>query len=322
MKRTLSVSLLTAGISLALLAVAQPLTVKHDEGTATVQGVPQRVVVMDEEALGWLAALGVADRVVGLGSAYLSPADVEGGRVKPEVLRKGFFARARLNNPTYVGSWLEPSLETVLALKPDLIVRLTWKGNPNYDKLSRIAPTIGYEEGGEGFWQKGLRELGRVFGRSAEAERVIEQVRATNRANAARLRAAGVFEKYPKVVVVAPFAGGSNWVYTGVRLIPDLRELGFKDGFAPKEVTLGVGAQVSDEALVSLDRQTLVVVFPPGGKYNGAEAFYASPVGQKLKDQSILYVPEDYSPYSGPLVSIRNSNDLTRMILEKLRRER
>lgn len=322
MKRIVSISLLVAGICLALLALAQPLTVKHDEGTATVQGVPQRVVVMDEEALGWLAALGVADRVVGLGSAYLSPADVEGGRVKPEVLRKGFFARARLNNPTYVGSWLEPSLETVLALKPDLIVRLTWKGNLNYDKLSRIAPTLGYEEGGEGFWQKGLRELGRVFGRSAEAERVIEQVRAINRANAARLRAAGVFEKYPKVVVVAPFAGGSNWVYTGVRLIPDLRELGFKDGFTPKEVTLGVGAQVSDEALVSLDRQTLVVVFPPGGKYNGAGAFYASPVGQKLKDQSILYVPEDYSPYSGPLVSIRNSNDLTRMILEKLRRER
>ncbi|WP_119277234.1 ABC transporter substrate-binding protein [Calidithermus roseus] len=304
------------------LGLAQPLIIRHDEGTTVVPKEPQRVVVMDEEALGWLTALGVADRIVGLGSAYLTPADISGGRIKPEVLQKGFLARAKLNNPIYVGSWLEPSLETILTLKPDLIVRLTWKGNQNYDKLSRIAPTIGYEEGGEGFWQKGLRDLGRIFGRSAEAERVIEQVRATNRANAARLRAAGVFEKYPKVVVVAPFAGGSNWVYTGVRLIPDLRELGFKDGFTPKEVTLGVGAQISDEALLSLDRQTLVVVFPPGGKYNGAEAFYASPVGQKLKEQSILYLPEDYSPYSGPLVSIRNSNELTRMILEKIRRER
>ncbi|WP_119357863.1 ABC transporter substrate-binding protein [Meiothermus granaticius] len=304
------------------LGLAQPLTIRHDEGTTVVPKEPQRVVVMDEEALGWLTALGVTDRIVGLGSAYLTPADISGGRIKPEVLQKGFLARAKLNNPIYVGSWLEPSLETILTLKPDLIVRLTWKGNQNYDKLSRIAPTIGYVEGGEGFWQKGLRDLGRIFGRSADAERVIAQVRATNRANAARLRAAGVFEKYPKVVVVAPFAGGSNWVYTAVRLIPDLRELGFKDGFTPKEVTLGVGAQISDEALLSLDRQTLVVVFPPGGKYNGAEAFYASPVGQKLKEQSILYLPEDYSPYSGPLVSIRNSNELTRMILEKIQRER
>ena len=316
MSRTKS-AVLCAALALAATASAQTLTVKHDEGTSQVRSNPRRIVVMDEESLGWIAALGLSDRIVGLGSAYLTPADVTGTVIKPAVLRDGFFGRARLNAPAYVGDWQKPSLETITALKPDLIVRLTWDGNQNYDNLSRIAPVLGYKEGGQGFWQKGLRDLARVFGRQVQAEGVIKNVSDTNRANARRLLAAGVFRKYPKVIVVAPFAGGSNWVYTATRLIPDLEALGFKNAYRPGKTVLGVGEQISDEALVGIDRQTLVVLFPPGGKYNGAEAFLKTPIGQRLAAQSVLYVPEDYSAYTGPLVSVRNSTDLTKLILEK-----
>ncbi len=302
----------------ASFATAQTLTIKHDEGTTQVKKNPARIVVMDEEALGWLAALGVSDRIVGLASTYFSPTDLSGGRIKPEVLKTGFYGRTPLNNPAFVGDWQAPNLETITALKPDLIVRLTWQGNQNYDKLSRIAPTIGYQEGGTGYWQKGLRDLARLFGRQEQAERVIKQVADTNRMNARRLLSAGVFKKYDKVVVLAPFAGGSTWIYTNVRLIPDLRTLGFKDGLKVSGTTLGVGAEISTEALLGLDKKTLVVLFPPGGKYNGADAFLNTPAGQRLKAQSVLYVPEAFSPYSGPLVSIRNSNDLTRLILQKV----
>jgi iron complex transport system substrate-binding protein len=186
-------------------------------------------------------------------------------------------------------------------------------------ELRQTPPTLGYEEGGEGFWQKGVRDLGKLFERSAQAESIINRVNTANATNAARLRAAGVFTKYPKVIVIAPFTGGNNWVYTDVRLIPNLRALGFKDGFTPKNLTLGVGAQINDEALIALDKQTLVVVFPPGGQFNGSSAFFASPVGQKLKDQSILYKPEAFSPYSGPLVSLRNSGELTKLVLERVK---
>ena len=311
-------------LSLAItlgLASAQTFTIRHDEGTAQVKKDPARVVVMDEEALGWLAALGVSDRIVGLASSYFTPADLSGGRIKPEVLSSGFYKRATLKDPAYVGDWLAPNLETITALRPDLIVRLTWQGNQNYDKLSRIAPTVGYQEGGQGYWQKGLRDLARLFGRQVQAERVIQQVNDTNRMNARKLLAAGVFKKYDKVAVLAPFAGGSTWAYTSVRLIPDLRALGFKDGLTLPKTTLGVGAEISAEALLGLDKKTLVVLFPPGGKYNGADAFLKTPVGQRLKAQSVLYVPEAFSPYSGPLVSIRNSNDLTRLILQKVQGE-
>ncbi|MFC4456163.1 iron-siderophore ABC transporter substrate-binding protein [Deinococcus sonorensis] len=318
MKQTL---ILLAALAQGVASAQTPptVTVKHDEGTAIVRKDPQRVVVMDEEALGWMAALGVADRVVGIGSTYFSPSDLTGGRIKPEVLNSGFYGRVGLKNPAYIGDWQSPNLETLLSLKPDLIVRLTWQGNQNYDKLSRIAPTVGYQEDATGFWQKGLRDLARVFGRQEQAEQVIRQVADVNRANGRRLLAAGVFRKYPKVVVLAPFAGGSTWLYTSVRLIPDLRSLGFKDGLKAKETTLGVGSAISDEALLGLTPDTLVVLFPPGGKYNGADAFLKTPVGQRLKAQSVLYVPEAFSPYSGPLTSIRNSNELTRLILEKMK---
>lgn len=295
------------------------ITLQHDEGRASVSKNPQRVVALDEEAVGWLAALGVQSRVVGIGSTYLEPSDLQGGNIKASVLKEGFYGRVGLNNPAYIGSWTAPNFETLTALKPDLIVRLTWDGNQNYDKLSKIAPTVGYKEGGAGFWQKGLRDLAKVFGKQAEAEKVIKQVADVNRANAGKLLAAGIFNKYDKVVVLAPFAGGNNWVYTDVRLMPDLRALGFKDGLKLTKSTLGVGTQVSDEALLGLDKKTLLVLFPPSGKYDGADAFLKTPVGQKLKAQSLIYRPEAFAPYSGPLTSIRNSNEVTRLILDKVK---
>ena len=116
--------LLTQGLVLA--QTQGTVTLKHDEGTATIRKNPQRIVVMDEEALGWLAALGLSDRVVGLGSTYFTPSDLSGGKLKPEVLKRGFYWRVKLNNPAYIGDWTAPNLETITALKPDLIVRLTW----------------------------------------------------------------------------------------------------------------------------------------------------------------------------------------------------
>ncbi|AWN23042.1 iron ABC transporter substrate-binding protein [Deinococcus irradiatisoli] len=300
-------------------AQTQTLTIQHDEGRTSVPGRPQRVVVLDEEALGWMFALGLGDRVVGLGSSYLTPGDLSGGKLKPGVLGSGFYARGALKNPSFVGSWTTPNFETITALKPDLIVRLTWEGNQNYDKLSRIAPTLGYQESGAGFWQKGLRDLARIFGKQVQAETVIKQAADVNRTNARKLLAAGVFKTYDKVVVLAPFSGNSIWAYSRVRLIDDLKALGFKDGLKVGAATLGVGAQVSEEALLNLSPKTLVVLFPPGGQYDGAEAFLKTAVGQRLKAQSVLYTPEAFSPYSGPLTSIRNSNEVTRLILDKLK---
>lgn len=297
-------------------SVSSALTIKHDEGTTKVNKDPKRIIVLDEEALGWLAALGLQDRIVGIGSTYFSPTDLKGNTIKPDVLKRGFYGRVKLNKPQYIGSWQAPNLESITALKPDLIVRLTWDGNKNYDKLSKIAPVIGYKEGGEGFWQKGIRDLGRIFDKEAQAEQAIKKVEKTNAANAKKLKDAGILKKYPKAIVLAPFAGGNNWLYTDVRLVPEVRALGFKNGIELKKTKMGIGAAVSDEILLGLDDKTLVILFPPGGKYNGTEAFLKTVVGKRLKKQSIVYVPEDFNPYTGPLMSTYHSNKVTKLLLE------
>ena len=67
-----------------------------------------------------------------------------------------------------------------------------------------------------------------MFGKQVQAEQIIKQAADTNRANARKLLAAGVFKKYDKVVVLAPFSGGNTWAYSRVRLIDDLQGAGLQ----------------------------------------------------------------------------------------------
>ena len=321
----LSLSAAAAQTAAAQTAATQTLSVKHDEGTTQVRSNPQRVVVLDEEMLGWMYALGLGNRVVGVGGPRVQPSDFSAaGAIKPDRAKVGFLGRGALNPAArFVGTWTAPNLETIAALKPDLILRSTWAGNTNYDNLSRIAPTIGYAEAQPTYWQTSFRALARVFGRQVQAEQVIKNVADTNRANGQKLLAAGVFRKYPKVVVISPFPGGTNYVNSAKRVIDDLKVLGFSDALNGRaKTTLGVASVISDETLVNLDKKTLVVLLPPGRDDSARAAldgFLASAVGQRLKDQILPYEMEQYSPWTGPLVSTKVSGDLTRLVLEKVK---
>ncbi|KQR22717.1 ABC transporter substrate-binding protein [Deinococcus sp. Leaf326] len=314
-------ALLLAALSLSV-ASAQTLPIKHDEGNTQVRANPQRVVVLDEEMLGWMYALGLGNRVVGIGGPRVQPSDfTAAGTIKPDRAKVGFLGRGALNPAAkFVGTWTAPNLETIAALKPDLILRSTWAGNQNYDNLSKIAPTIGYAEAQPTYWQTSFRALARVFGKQVQAETVIKGVADTNRVNGQKLLAAGAFRKYPKVVVISPFPGGTTYVNSAKRVIDDLKALGFSDALTGRaKTTLGVASVISDEVLLNLDKRTLVVVLPPSRDDSALAGFLASAVGQRLKDQLLPYEMEQFSPWTGPLVSTKVSGDLTRLVLEKVK---
>jgi iron complex transport system substrate-binding protein len=73
----------------------------------------------------------------------------------------------------YLGTSEMPSLETLASVKPDLILDEN-PGGTNSELLSEIAPTVSYSYYTQDSWQKGLRGIAKLFGRSNEAEGYIE----------------------------------------------------------------------------------------------------------------------------------------------------
>ena len=309
--------------ALALASSADAITLKHDEGVTQIEGIPQRVVVLDEESLGMMYALGLGDKVVGVGGPRLSLVALQEGNVIPSEIRNtGFMAEGKLNSTAqYVGSWTAPNLETITALKPDLIIRLTWNGNEkNYGQLSKIAPTISYKENAPGYYQRWLRDLGRVFNKSLMAESVLRKVKSTQTNARIQLNSADVLDKYPKVLVLSLYNSGAIYAYNRVRVIDDLKALGFKNAYTKDaEDKNQKSEKISREYLLTVTPDTLVVLMPSSSNPELAEEFLNSPVGSRLKDQAIAYDWKKYSPWTGPLVSIRTIKDLTTQVIEMVK---
>ncbi|MEM7346201.1 MAG: ABC transporter substrate-binding protein [Chloroflexota bacterium] len=99
--------------------------ITHELGTTTIEGVPERIVVLEYSFADNLGTLGIAPvgYAVDAPPAYLSAFTEDVGA-------------------TAVGKRAEPSLEAIAALSPDLIIGDQRRHTEIYDKLSEIAPTV------------------------------------------------------------------------------------------------------------------------------------------------------------------------------------
>ena len=121
MKKSLWSLLLVMLFSLNILAA--PKIVKHELGQAQINGVPKRVVVFDYGLLDIVDAVG--GNVVGVVKDNL-----------PQSLKK--FNDKKYTN---IGTLFEPNYETLIKLKPDLIL-ISGRQEKVYKELNKIAPTI------------------------------------------------------------------------------------------------------------------------------------------------------------------------------------
>ncbi|MFP7285735.1 iron-siderophore ABC transporter substrate-binding protein [Shouchella clausii] len=104
-----------------------PISVEHSMGTAKLDDYPERVVTLFQ---------GATDTAVALD---LKPVGVVESWVEQPIYE---YLRPELEGVEMVGSELQPNLEEIAALEPDLIVATKSRHEQIYGQLQEIAPTI------------------------------------------------------------------------------------------------------------------------------------------------------------------------------------
>lgn len=104
-----------------------PLIIKHELGSAVIDYRPQRVAVLDMNEADFLDQLGVP--IAGMPKDYV-----------PHFLEK-YKNDANVQD---LGSIVQPNIENIYKLKPDLILMTPLQAD-KYKELSEIAPTIHYD---------------------------------------------------------------------------------------------------------------------------------------------------------------------------------
>ncbi|MEU8680902.1 iron-siderophore ABC transporter substrate-binding protein [Streptomyces sp. NPDC048611] len=138
-----------------------PRTVKSVQGgDVKIPAKPKRVVVLDTGELDDVTTLGI--KPVGAVSPHMK---TEGGFPK--------YLKDEIGGVKDVGPLLEPNLEKIAMLKPDLILSSKVRHEKIYDKLKAIAPTVFTETTG-GPWKANLKVHAKALGLEKEADQKLK----------------------------------------------------------------------------------------------------------------------------------------------------
>lgn len=232
---------------------AYPVTIEHKYGSTTINGYPQRIVLVgltEQDALLALGIVPVATREwwgERPGAIFEWAADELGDAPLPEVL-----SAAELN------------FEQIASLNPDVIIGLyAGTTQEEFDKLSQIAPTVAQpaEHPDWGIpWQELTRKIGLIVGKSERAEELIAEVEAKF---AAAREAHPEFAGQTGIVASAWGYPDSYWVYSSKDPRGQfLTSLGFQSSAVFDEIIGNeFGATISREKLDLLNETSVSVWF-------------------------------------------------------------
>ncbi|UBV45448.1 ABC transporter substrate-binding protein (plasmid) [Deinococcus taeanensis] len=227
----------------ALSFFANALTVPHLAGTTEIKSVPKRIVVLEFGFMDALAKLGV--KPVGI---------VADGDTATEVLphlRKYY-------GPSIpsVGNRHAPSLEKILALKPDLIIADENEHKTLYPQLSRIAPTLLFRSY-RGTYQDQLDQfdiISRIVGKEALGRSILADHKSLfSKAKATSSAKAGK-------IVIGVLTPNGFYVHSDKSYVGSLLEALGRDNPARMRDDQ-TQYLVSLEGLTALNPDTLIVLF-------------------------------------------------------------
>jgi iron complex transport system substrate-binding protein len=142
--------------------------VPHDAGVTEICNRPERVVALDPHAMDLLLSLDIQP----IGYAEVDVALVHPFATGDAMNEVKYLGDRLTKSPTFIGTRSQPSLEAILALKPDLIVGED-ADSSSYSALSQIAPTILLRGTEADQWKSNIQRLSKAFNSEAIAWDVI-----------------------------------------------------------------------------------------------------------------------------------------------------
>jgi iron complex transport system substrate-binding protein len=276
--------------------------VRHLLGKTCVPVEPKRIVALDPTyILDPLLTLGI--KPVGTAVDYwrgktywggLSPDEAEGIEV--------------------IGQSYQPSLEKLLALKPDLILGLT-DVRQYYQQLSAIAPTVllDYDREVKFSFKEYFRTIARIVDRKANAEEVL--VRYQKQIKTLKAQIGDRLEG--KEISVIYYGDGSFWAPTRyAAFFQILNDLGIR----LKPIFLGVNSNINFTfSIEALDNYDADILFICDTDYKTESFFLKNPLISSLKaaQNKRLYVVEGHRWQAyGPSVINKIIDDFSKYLLK------
>jgi iron complex transport system substrate-binding protein len=126
-------------------------------GETTLQGTPQRVVILTNEGTEALLAVGI--KPVGAVQSWIG--DPWYDHIKDD-----------MKNVSAVGDELQPNIEMIASLKPDLIIGNKARQEKIYEQLKKIAPTV-YSEDLGGDWKINFKLYAEAVNKKEEGDKAM-----------------------------------------------------------------------------------------------------------------------------------------------------
>lgn len=139
-------------------------TVKHAMGESCVPINPQRIIVLDTSPL---------DAVLTLGVKPIGATEFDG------LKQIDVYPKEQTEEIAAIGGDLQPNLEKIALLKPDLILSPQFNVKGIYDRLSQIAPTVVAASGNaaeSNFWKDRWKEDLKIYADALNKTEAAEQL--------------------------------------------------------------------------------------------------------------------------------------------------
>lgn len=205
----------------------------------SVPQAAQRVVALSELDLDAALALG------------LQPVGASNGRGSQHPPR---YLGERVNGVESVGDFAQPSLDRIVALRPDLILAGGQSDPAFLDQLRAIAPTVVSFYPGE-HWQDSVTRIADAVGRQRAGSQVLEEYRTL----AARLREQLKAHWGESVSIVRLTPNGPMYMLGDAFAGRVLTDLGLTRPPAQRQPGAGHGAPLSREVLADIDGDWLFI---------------------------------------------------------------